>query len=143
MIHCCEELANKLGKGNSYPKPAYISPEDWRRNGRLGWWYPGADGPGYYFIHELDEVVEIPTPEGPVIAPALEFRRMEECPYCGHKKRRPVGRPPAKRKMESIHLSLYPDQIDYLRKIGRGSRSRGARLIIEEAIEAAGIKPRQ
>lgn len=82
--HCCEELAGRLGKGNEYPKPAYISPEDWEKKGRLEWWYPGADGPGYYEIYLLNnETVDLPTPIGMVTAPAIEYRRMMECPYCG------------------------------------------------------------
>ena len=129
--HCCEELASKLGKGDSYPKLAYISSENWHKSGHLGWWYPGADGPGYYLIHQLDEMVDVPTPSGVITVPVLEYRRMEECPYCGDKKNRPVGRPPVKRKMESIHLSLYSEQIAYLKAVGQGSRSRGARLVIE------------
>ena len=131
MKHCCEELAAKLGKGNSYPKPAYISPEDWRRNGRLGWWYPGADGPGYYFIHQLDEMVDLTTPGGVITVPAIEYRRMDECPYCGDRKSRPVGRPPSVKVTQSIHLSLYPDQIEYLKEVGKGNISKGARQIIE------------
>lgn len=129
--HCCEELAAKLGKGDSYPKPAYISPEDWQHSGHLGWWYPGANGPGYYFIHELDEMVDLPTPRGVITVPVLEYRRMEECPYCGDKKSRPVGRPTARRKKMSIHVSLYPDQIEYWEEIGEGNISEGARRITE------------
>lgn len=132
MKHCCEELANKLGKGNSYPIPAYISPADWEHSGHLDWWYSGADGPGYYFIHTLDETIDLSTPDGMITVNAIEYRRMEECPYCSDKKSRSVGRPPTRRKLKPIHVSLYPSQIEYLGEIGKGNISRGARRIIEE-----------
>ena len=131
MNHCCEEMAAKVGKGDTYPKPAYISPENWGRNGHLSWWYPGANGPGYYFIHQLDEMVDLPTPSGMVTVNAIEYRRMEECPYCGDKKVRPVGRPSLDRVTRSIHLSLYPEQIEYVKGVGEGNISEGARRIIE------------
>lgn len=131
MKHCCDELASRLGKGDSYPKPAYISVEDWSRNGEHPWWYPGADGPGYYYIHKLDQMINVPTPMGMVAVHALEYRRMGICPHCGDKKSRPVGRPPSRKRMESIHLSLYPEQIKYLEEIGEGSISKGARIAIE------------
>lgn len=85
--HCCEELAAKLGKGDVYPKPVYISPEDWEHSGHLEGWYPGADGPGYYEIYLLSETEDLLTPIGMITVPALEYRRMEVCPYCGDVKR--------------------------------------------------------
>lgn len=85
--HCCEELAGKLGKGSVYPKPAYISQEDWEHSGHLEWWYPGADGPGYYMIHEMEEMEWISTPTGVFGARKIEYRHMMECPYCGDVKR--------------------------------------------------------
>lgn len=130
--HCCKELAAKLGKGDSYPKPAYVSSEDWRRNGHLGWWYPGADGPGYYFIHQLDETVDLSTPNGVITVPALEYRRMEACPYCDDRKSRPVGRPPAREPKVAIHVTIMPDQLEYWEWMGNGNISEGARRITEE-----------
>lgn len=81
--HCCVALAETLGRGRFYPKPAYISVEDWRGRGRLDWWYPGATGPGYYWIDELDEMEDVTTPVGVFRCHKITFRPMEECPYCG------------------------------------------------------------
>lgn len=86
--HCCEELAGNLGKGNDYPKPAYISPQDWENKGHLDWWYPGADGPGYYEIYLLSETQDLSTPIGMITVPKIEYRRMVICPYCGDEKDR-------------------------------------------------------
>lgn len=85
--HCCTELAWSLGSGGVYPTPAYISPANWARHGHLDWWYPGADGPGYYMLQELldEEWEPISTPAGVEWSPKIEYRRLNFCPYCGVK----------------------------------------------------------
>jgi hypothetical protein len=83
--HCCPELAWDLGTGGPFPTLAYISPTNWARSGHLAWWYPGADGPGYYIIYELldEEWEQIATPAGVELAPKIQYRRLQSCPYCG------------------------------------------------------------
>lgn len=85
MEHCCIELAQRLGRGNTYPKPAYISPEAWGQHGRHDWWFPGATGPGYYWIVELDEMEQVATPVGTMMQSKLQYQPMENCPFCGAK----------------------------------------------------------
>ena len=83
MKHCCKELAQNLGRHEIRPTPAYISSEEWDGRRRRAGWYPGATGPGYYLIHDLDETEQVTTPGGVFTQPKIEYRRLETCPYCG------------------------------------------------------------
>jgi len=95
--HCCQQLADALGNHDVRPTPAYISPERWAGPWQRVGWYPGATGPGYYLIHDLDdadcsnptETIHAPTPPGSWDQPKIEYRPMTKCPYCGAYFRRP------------------------------------------------------
>ncbi len=74
-MHCCTKLSDNLGNHDIQPTPAYISQEDWGSGRRSAGWYPGATGPGYYFIHGLASVTAAFSD--------IEYRKMLTCPYCG------------------------------------------------------------
>lgn len=82
MLHCCTELADNLGNHDIQPTPAYISQEDWDSGRRIAGWYPGAIGPGYYFIHEIGKTM---AACGDIMVSDIEYRPMLACPYCGCK----------------------------------------------------------
>ena len=78
---CCNELKANLGNLEREPVLVYISQMDWHSGRRQVGWYPGANGPGFYEMHNLPKSSLAPT--GWINE--VEYKPLTQCPFCGTK----------------------------------------------------------
>lgn len=61
----------------------------------------------------------------------------EDHPGWGGKRNPPGGRPKAERTMQKTSVTLWPEQIERLRRLGDGSLSEGIRRVLEHYEKSA------
>lgn len=73
---CCDDLKNALGSHERYPVLVRILTSDWEKPYPSIWRFPGAAGPGFYCIYNVDD------PENTEDEVRVTYVPLTHCIFC-------------------------------------------------------------